>query len=175
MRNAEGVPAGRTRGAKTPREITVRTVLFSLLGYFGVVIGVNAVMIKAATSTFGGVEVQSSYKAGLRFESELARAHAQEALHWHVDGRLLRKAAGEAALDLTVRDDKGAPVAGLTADARLAHPADERLDHDVRLQPAGTGAFHGDVAAPPGRWDLIVDLYRGDTRVFRSRSVVVLK
>ena len=163
------------RNNSKPRELTGRAVLLWLVGFFGLVFAVNAVMVKAATSTFGGVEVQSSYKAGLQFETEVARAHAQEALHWRVDGRVIRNAAGEAALDFTVRDRKGAAIAGLTADARLAHPADERLDHEIDLKAAGVGVFHGEVAALPGRWDLIVDLYRGGTRVFRSRSAVVLK
>jgi hypothetical protein len=28
---------------------------------------------------------------------------------------------------------------------------------------------------PPGQWELIVDFYRGQARVFRSRSRVTLK
>ena len=56
------------------RELTGRHVLFCLLGFFGVVFAVNAVLVKAATSTFGGVETSSSYKAGLMFEQDVARA-----------------------------------------------------------------------------------------------------
>ena len=37
------------------------------------------------------------------------------------------------------------------------------------------GAFRGADTAEPGQWELIVDFYRGDARVFRSRSRVVLK
>ena len=69
----------------------------------------------------------------------------------------------------------GAPLAGLTADARLAHPTDERLDHVIPVHPIAAGVFHGQATAQPGQWDLIVDLYRGDKRVFRSRSRVSLR
>lgn len=162
------------RNARKPREVTGRTVLFSLLAFFGCVFAVNAVMVKAATSTFGGVEVQSSYKAGLQFETEVARARAQDALHWRVDGHVARDGAGEAVLALSVRDAKGLPVPGIAAEARLAHPADERLDRDIALKPSGAGTFRGEASAAAGRWDLIVDLYRDGTRVFRSRSAVVL-
>ena len=105
-----------------PREVTGRTVLFWLLGFFGFVFAVNGVLVKAATSTFAGLETTSSYKAGLMFRQELQSAQRQAALHWRVDGKLVDK-GGEAVLDLTIRDDKGAPVTGLTAMARLAHPA----------------------------------------------------
>jgi nitrogen fixation protein FixH len=160
--------------AKRPRELTGRAVLVWLVSFFGVVFAVNAIMVKAATSTFGGVEVQSSYKAGLMFETEVARARAQDALRWRVDGHLVRNAAGEAVLDISVRDAQGKPLSGITTEARLAHPADERLDHDIELRGIGGGKFHGEVQAQAGRWDLIIDVFRGEERVFRSRSAVTL-
>ncbi len=157
------------------RELTGKHVLFCLLAFFGAVFAVNAVMIKAATSTFGGVETSSSYKAGLMFEREISRAEQQDELHWQVDGKIARDKAGEAMLDISARDAKGVPVAGVTAQARLAHPADERLDHVIALDRVNAGRFHGAVQAPACQWDLIVDLYRGEARVFRSRSRVTLR
>lgn len=158
-----------------PRELTGRAVLFWLLGFFGFVFAVNAVMVKAATSTFGGLQTPSSYKAGLMFKDEIASAERQAALHWRVDGTLSRDKAGEAVLDIAVRDAQGAAVTGLTALARLAHPADARLDHTVPLHRTGAGMFHGLVPSQPGQWELIVDLDRGGDRVFRSRSRVTLR
>jgi nitrogen fixation protein FixH len=158
-----------------PRELTGRAVLFWLLGFFGFVFIVNAVMVKAATSTFGGLQTPSSYKAGLTFKSEVASAERQAALHWQVGGKLARDKAGEAVLDVTVRDPKGEAVTGLTALARLAHPADARLDHTVPLHRIGAGEFHGVVPANAGQWELIIDLDRDGDRVFRSRSRVTLK
>jgi nitrogen fixation protein FixH len=162
-----------SRRAK-PRELTGRAVLLWLLGFFGVVFAVNGVLVKAATSTFGGVETMSSYKAGLQFKDEEAKAERQDDLRWHIDGTIMRDRSGEAVLDIAARDEKGAPVAGLKAVARLAHPADERLDHVIELTRTGAGQFHGHAAAQRGQWELFVDLYRGDDRVFRSRSRVTL-
>jgi nitrogen fixation protein FixH len=159
---------------RKPRELTGKHVLFCLLGFFGLVFAVNAVMVKAATSTFGGVETTSSYKAGLMFEQEVARADQQDALHWQIDGKLKREGRA-AVLDISTRDAKGAPLTGLTAQARLAHPADERLDRMVTLKRTAAGQFNGETQAQPGQWELIVDLYRGETRVFRSRSRVTLR
>ena len=143
--------------------------------FFGVVFAVNGVLVRAAISTFGGVETASSYKAGLQFEHEVAVAERQDALHWQVSGTLTRNGAGEAVLDLTARDANGAPLPGLRADARLAHPADERLDRVIEIRSVAAGVFHGQAAAQPGQWDLIVDLYRGDRRLFRSQGRVTLR
>jgi len=158
-----------------PRGLTGRAVLFWLLGFFGFVFIVNAVMVKAATSTFGGLQTPSSYKAGLMFKSEIASAERQAARHWQVGGKLVRDKAGEAVLDVTVRDAKGVAVTGLTALAYLAHPADARLDRTVPLHRIGAGEFHGAVPAHAGQWELIIDLDRGGDRVFRSRSRVSLR
>jgi len=160
---------------KSPRELTGLGVLMWFIAFFGVVFAVNAVMVKAATSTFGGVETTSSYQAGLKFKQLEAAAAKQDALQWQVDGRLVRDKAGETVLDISVRDASGAPVSGLTAMARLEHPADARRDHDVPLSNIGAGRFHGAADAGAGRWELIIDLARGGQRVFLSRSRVTLQ
>jgi nitrogen fixation protein FixH len=162
------------RAPRKPLELTGKHVLICFVGFFGVVFAVNAVMVKAAMSTFGGVQTASSYKAGLMFGQDVARAEQQDALHWHVSGKLSRDGSGNAVLDISVRDSKDIPVKGLAAEARLAHPADERRDHLIALNDASTGRFHGAVWAEPGQWELIVDLYKDDARVFRSRSRVML-
>jgi nitrogen fixation protein FixH len=158
-----------------PYEMTGRHVLLWLIIFFGIVFAVNAFLVRAAISTFGGVATSSSYKAGLQFEHDVAVAERQDELHWQVSGTLTRGGAGQAVLDVTARDAGGAPLAGLTADARLAHPADERLDRDIPVRLLAAGVFYGQAAAQPGQWDLIVDLYRGDKRLFRSRSRVTLR
>jgi nitrogen fixation protein FixH len=162
------------RKAGKPRELTGRAVLIWLLAFFGLVFAVNGWLVQAATSTFGGLDTPSSYKAGLMFESEIARAERQQALHWRVDGKLTRDRAGEAVLDVSVRDAQGQPVGGLTADARLEHPANARFDEVIQLAKTGAGAFHGVARGRAGQWDLVVDFYRGGERMFRSRSRVNL-
>ena len=44
-----------------PREVTGRHVLLSLVSFFGVVFAINGALVRAAISTFGGVETASSY------------------------------------------------------------------------------------------------------------------
>jgi nitrogen fixation protein FixH len=163
------------KNERNRRELTGGKVLLWLVAFFGLVFAVNGVLVQAAISTFGGVETLSSYKAGLQFERELGLVERQDALHWQVSGTLARDSAGVAVLDLSARDAQGAPLAGLTAEVRLAHPADDRLDHVIAVRSVAAGVFHGAAEAQAGQWELIVDLYRGDQRVFRSRSRVSLR
>ena len=157
------------------RELTGRAVLLWIVGFFAVVFAVNGVLVQAATSTFRGMETGSSYKAGLLFKADVESAQRQENLHWQVDGKLSRDRAGEAVLEFSARDANGRPLAGLTAAARLAHPADAGLDRTVEFKTVGAGVFRGEADAQPGQWELIVDLFRGDERVYRSRSRVTLR
>ena len=157
------------------RELTGRAVLLWLAGFFGIVFAVNGVLVQAATSTFRGLETGSSYQAGLVFKQQVESAERQDALHWQVDGKLSRDKAGEAVLDISARDGQGAPLSGLTATAVLAHPADTRLDLPMSMNTAAPGTFRGEAAAAPGQWEIIIDLSRGDERVFRSRSRVTLR
>jgi nitrogen fixation protein FixH len=160
---------------RKPRELTGKHVLICFLGFFGVVFAVNGVLVRAATSTFGGVETTSSYKAGQMFEQEVARVEQQDALHWRVDGKIARESSGVVVLDVAAHDAKGTALDSLTARARLAHPADERLDRQFAMIAFASGQFRGEGRAAPGQWELVIDLYRGDTRVFRSRSRVTLR
>ena len=59
-----------------------------MVAFFAVVFGVNGFMAHEALSTFGGVETDSSYRAGQLFEHEVAMAKAQDAQHWQVDAKV---------------------------------------------------------------------------------------
>lgn len=157
------------------RELTGRTVLICFLAFFGVVFTVNGVMIRAATSTFGGVETTSAYKAGLTFKNEVAAARAQDALHWTVTGHVERDAAGRVTLDVKVADSRGARPSGISGTVRLAHPANASLDQVIALVPSTDGMLRGETTAAAGQWDVVFDLMRQDERLFRSKSRVVLR
>ena len=165
----------RTAGGCRVREVTGRTVLAWLVAFFGLVAAINAVMIGAAVSTFGGLETESSYQAGLVFAHEEADARAQDALHWRVDARLSAVRDGATGIVIEARDAAGQPLRGLVAAARLVHPADQRDDHVVALRESEPGVFRGTAAAAAGQWDLVLELARDGTRVFRSKNRVMLR
>lgn len=160
---------------RADRELTGRTVLLLLIGFFALVAGVNAVMIRAATSTYGGVEVDSAYKAGLTFMKEVTAAREQDARHWTVDARFGPEISGERELAISVHDRNGAPVSAVEVAVRLVHPADARHDHAIAMRQTGSGLFKGMTAAEPAQWDLVIEMTRGGQRIFRSKSRIVLK
>lgn len=158
-----------------PREVTGRTVLICLIAFFAVVAGANLVLVKAAISTFGGLETESSYRAGLVFDQEIEAARAQESRHWNVGAKLLPAQNGTTVVEMTVQDAAGQPLIGLAAMVRLAHPTDRRLDHAVAMRGDASGRYRGATALPPGEWDLIIELLRGDERLFRSKNRVSVR
>lgn len=156
-----------------PRQITGRMVLACLIAFFGVVGGVNAIMVRAAVSTFGGVETASSYQAGFAYAREADAAHAQDALRWQVKASV-HPSAGTTRIEIDARDAAGNALAGLHAIARLERPTDRRADQTIALQEDRSGNFRGTAAPIAGQWDLVIELSRGGERMFRSRNRVVL-
>jgi nitrogen fixation protein FixH len=165
----EGAPARR------PRELTGWTVLYLIVSFFAVVIGVNAFMAHEALSTFGGLETDSAYKAGQLFERDIAMARAQDAQHWQVEAKVTPAAEGNALLDIDARDASGARLTGMTATASFARPTDQRLDRTVTVSEDAPGHFHGSAVLAAGQWDLIIELSRQGDRQFRSKNRVVIR
>ena len=58
--------------SRAPRQLTGRMVLLCLVAFFGIVIGVNMLMMKFAIDTLSGTEVDSAYRASLAYERVLA-------------------------------------------------------------------------------------------------------
>jgi nitrogen fixation protein FixH len=154
-------------------QVTGRMVFAGLVAFFAVVVGVNAVMTYAAVLTFGGVETESSYRAGLAFAREAATVEAQDARHWTVTAKAAIEGSATV-VEVAARDASGQPIANLAATASLVHPTDRRADHAVPLVSNGAGRFRGTTAASAGQWDLVIELSRDDERLFRSKNRVWL-
>jgi nitrogen fixation protein FixH len=155
--------------------LTGRMVFAGLVLFFATIAAVNAVMIRAATQTFGGVETENAYQAGLAFNRAHAAAVAQDGRHWSVAAELTRGSDTSATLVVSLHDGAGAPVSGVAAEARLAHPADARRDQRIALRERAPGTFEGSADVPPGQWDLLLEFSRADEPQFRSKSRVVLR
>lgn len=162
------------RAPKAARQVTGRMVLICLVAFFGVVAGINGIMIKLALSTFGGVETESAYQAGLAFAREAEAVARQDALHWQVRANV-STVADATLVELVARDASGRPLAGLEASVRLVHPTDRRADRDVPLDETATGTFRGRGEPLHGQWALLIELKRDETPVFRSRNRIFLK
>ena len=163
------------RGSRQ-RELTGRMVLVGLLAFFGVVFGANGVLVHKALSTFGGVETDSSYRAGQLFEREVAMAKAQDAQHWQVDAKVTPAADGTAFLDIVARDAAGLPLTGMDVTITFERPTDRRLDRPVAVSEDRPGHFRGGAEKiSAGQWDLVIELSRQGERQFRSKNRIVLR
>ena len=161
--------------AQPSRAITGRMVFFLMVAFFGVVIGVNLVMMRLAIQTLPGTEVDSAYSASLAYQKEIATAQAQSARNWKVEAHVERSGQGGVTLQVEARDKLGRPMSGLKFQGRFERPTDRRADLAVALAEVGIGIYRGNAEAiAPGQWDLVVEGAAGGQRLFLSRNRVLL-
>jgi nitrogen fixation protein FixH len=156
------------------RPITGRTVLFWMVGFFGLIFAANTVLIYFAVESFPGLEVASSYKAGQQFNGEVAAAEAQAERGWTVDLSAVPRNGG-AAIAARFADRAGDPERGLTVEVRFEHPTHSRHDRRVTLAETGPGTYAADLPeVAAGRWTVVLTATSGGEELFHSRNVVVL-
>ena len=76
-RGIAGIAARNIEAAPAKRPLSGRTVLLWLLAFFGVVIGINTVMIALAIGTMPGLETEKPYQAGVSYYAEIEAARAR--------------------------------------------------------------------------------------------------
>ncbi len=159
----------------SPKPLTGAKVLFMLVAFFGVVFGVNFLMMKLAIDTLPGTEVDSAYSASVAYENEIGAAHDQNARNWKVDAHIQRGPDGGATLEVEARDNSGKPMSGLKFQGRFERPTDRRADLPVALSETGIGIYRG--SAPviaAGQWDLVLEGDAAGRRMFLSKNRVLL-
>jgi nitrogen fixation protein FixH len=168
--------ARSTEVATAGRPLTGRAVLLWLLAFFGVVIGINVIMMALAIGTMPGLETEKPYQAGIGYNAEIAAARAQATRRWKVVSHIDRDADGRASVKVEARDRDGAPLARLAVTVRLARPTDQRADRTISLAEHESGKYLGEAAdVAPGLWDVELDADRGTERMFRSKNRVTLE
>jgi nitrogen fixation protein FixH len=156
--------------------LTGRTVLIWLLAFFGVVIGVNMIMMRLATQTLPGTDTDSAYRSSLAYQSEINAARAQAELGWKVTADIVRSETGQVRINLAGLDRAGAPLNDIDFSATLNRPINSRMDHSVMLVRDGRGAYHADIAdVARGQWDLQIEGERGGRRLYRSVNRVIFE
>jgi nitrogen fixation protein FixH len=160
---------------RSPKPLTGRNVLFIMVAFFGVVIGVNMIMMLLAIQTLPGTEVDSAYSASLAYEKEIAAARDQNARNWQVEAHVERSGQGGATLQVKARDNSGQPMSGLKFQGRFERPTDRRADLPVVLAEVGIGIYRGNaLAIAPGQWDLVLEGVAAGRRMFLSKNRVLL-
>jgi len=152
--------------AFTARKFTGWHMALILISFFAIVVGVNLLMARFATSTFGGVVVENSYVASQQFNGWLKEAGAEQALG--LKGAVTRDGDGRASLQLV--DKAGKPITTAKVTAVAEHPLGQRPATALVLHETAPGTY----AAPldQGRWRLRVTV-EADGKAWRTISEVL--
>jgi len=143
------------------RAFTGRHMAAIMVAFFGVVIVVNLLNARLASSTFGGEVVENSYVASQDFNRWLAEAKTEKALGWdevttwRPDGRLVVAV-------------KGAP-AGVALAAFARHPLGRLPDRALTFDRIGRDRFLSRQPLPDGRWSLRLTL-AADGHIWRREE-----
>ncbi|MEM6422441.1 MAG: FixH family protein [Pseudomonadota bacterium] len=143
--------------ASAPKEfrLTGRHVLVITVTAFTIIIGANMALVVAATSSFPGLVVDNSYRAGVGWND---RGAAQNALGWTVGVGY----SAEGGLAVSIRDAEGEAVHGVAVDAVVGRPATSV--EDVALTLEDDGAVHrAPVTLAPGMWRVALTVEGGET------------
>ena len=132
------------------RRFTGYHMLAWTVGFFLVVISVNAVMATIATRSFTGTVVENSYVASQHFNRWLDEAKAQERLGWNatIDHR-----GAQVTVLLT---GPQAVIRGAHVTGTAVHPLGHLPDRAIHFVRAGIGEYRSVEALPHGRWQIRV-------------------
>lgn len=139
-----------TTRSQAGRPISGRTVLYVLIGFFGVMFIVNGIFTYFAVTTFNGLVAEGSYRKGLAYDDRLAEQAQQDLLGWNADLQLAER-GGQ--LRFTVEGDDGRPVSGRVVRVRIGRPSTDQFDQTLRLSETSPGVYTADVSLPgAGNW-----------------------
>ncbi len=146
-------------------KLAIVTVAVAALGSVAAVIWIGASVGETAVS-------DASHEHGLRFNRERALA-APVGLRAAFEPASL--APGGAALEFTLRDKAGAPVAGAAVEVALHRPAAGGAPgRHAPARDLGEGRYRAPLGFDaPGFWDVRLDVARGDLKVGLVQQVQV--
>ncbi|MEE9273228.1 MAG: FixH family protein [Robiginitomaculum sp.] len=161
----------KTGTRKQEKELTGKHVLLIIIAIFGVVFAVNGYMVIQSVKTFRGEDTKQSYRQGLAYNGTLEHRAQQKATGWSADIDL-----GQArTVSLTIIDENGTPVRGLTMTGLLKHPAETDLDIVLTFTQNAQGHY---IASLPddytltGKRYLMTKAVRFDGLVFETKNEI---
>ena len=140
--------------AKPEFRITGWHVLAIAVGFFAIVIGVDAIFVTAAYRSFSGQVAANPYEAGIAFNKTLAQRRAEAALGWTASVSDSSPGAGQHVITLTFTDKAGEPIEDLTVTATLERPATEKGRRSMTFKLVGPGLYRSAPIQAGGAWDL---------------------
>ncbi|MGF1543993.1 MAG: FixH family protein [Parvularculaceae bacterium] len=134
--------------------VTGKHVLYTLIGFFLVVVAANVVLMNFALKTFPGETEEKSYLQGLNYNDRLDARAEQAKLGWTASISEASLARQTASIRVTMRNRLGAPLSNLRIVGVLSRPAVDQHDNEIVFKPLGPGEYAGVVSAGDGQWDL---------------------
>lgn len=138
------------------RKIEGRHVLYMLLGFFGVMIAVNAVFVYFALTSFSGISFKDSYTRGINYNDEIASSRSQDSRGWISQLTFDDLENKKAVISLNLTDKDGHTLDNLVAVLFVRRPAQEGKDRQITMMPA-QGKFQTELEFDySGQWDLTI-------------------
>lgn len=141
-----------------------------------IVLSVNFFMVSMAIVTNPGLVVEDYYEQGKRMDVVLAQQQRMEKIGWqlNIDVPILSEGKPDL-VKLHVVDKDNKPIDVETAILYYYRPSDKNLDGQVTLDKTdNAGEYTKEFSLPKkGKWDLIMEVTKGDIRINMGRSIMV--
>ncbi len=151
-------------------------VLAAMIGFFGIIIAVNSVMVSLALKSFPGEDQKKSYMQGLDYNQTLEQRAKQAAQGWRlvlVDGTDFSITATTLKVKLVA--DKDRPVRGQILTGTLRRPTTDREDVSLTFVEDANGLYIAPLPRlNPGAWDLKIKT-EDETTAFVAETRLWLK
>ncbi len=141
-----------------------------------VVLAVNFFMVSMAIVTNPGLVIDDYYEQGKRMDVILAEQKRMEKIGWQLNVEMPVLSEGKTEkVKLQVLDKENNPLDVETAILYYYRPSDRNLDGNIEMIATGkTGEYEQQVQLPKkGKWDLIMEVTKGDIRINLGRSIMV--
>lgn len=148
-------------------------VLAGFVGFFAIVIAVNAAMIYSAVSTYSGVVAAEPYRKGLHYNDRVRASELQQQLGWR--NAIAVDRSGK--IEIRIVQADGIPLGGLDVQMALGRPSTNREDARMTLvEASGVYATHAG-ELQPGSWVVALEVRRSKTDsepLYRARHRIWL-
>ena len=155
-------PSAAPRSGRRPRQKGWWIPLL-FFGFFGIIVGVNAIMVTFALRTFPGVYAENHYRIGLEYNELLARERAQTEQGWQLGLSYGDRGHRSGTLEVSLLDRDGAPIPYAQVTASFLRPTVQGHDFDLPLTHRGDASYAASVDLPlAGNWDVRVVAHTRD-------------
>ena len=158
------------------REVSGRSVLFALIGFFALVFLVNGIFIYKALTTFDGLEVDNAYQKGRTYNHVLDAMEAQKALGWTAEITTSGSAGQGAHIMVSFVDRGGAPLGKLKVRGGFWRPVVSGMDQSAEMREVAPGRYEADFQlAAGGNWIARVSAQGANGEKFVQEKRVIIR